>query len=170
MNAESKERNASRRNFLTKLWFALGVVAFLEFVGFLIAFLRPRRHTSGETDSNAVITAGPVDSFITDSVTAFIRGRFYLARLEDGGFLALSRTCTHLGCTVPWVASENKFVCPCHSSAFDIRGVVISAPAPRPLDVHPVSIENNIVKVDSSIRIKRSEFLAEQVAYPDQKA
>ena len=84
------------------------------------------------------------------SVTAFVRGRFYLARLADGGFLALSRKCTHLGCTVPWVATENKFVCPCHASAFDITGNVISPPAPRALDIYAVMIENDIVKVDTS--------------------
>jgi cytochrome b6-f complex iron-sulfur subunit len=170
MNTTSNELKITRRNFFNKLWLALGMVALLEFVGLLIAFLRPRPDKSGETDSNAVITAGPVDGFVPDTVTAFIRGRFYLARLEDGGFLALARTCTHLECTVPWVASEKKFICPCHSSAFDMRGVVIRAPAPRPLDVHPVVIENNMVKVDCGKRIKRSGFRAEQVTYPDQKA
>ena len=43
--------------------------------------------------------------------------------LEDGGFLALHRQCTHLGCTVPWVPARQAFVCPCHASAFDIRFV-----------------------------------------------
>ena len=33
-----------------------------------------------------------VENFAPGSVTAFVSGRFYLARLEDGGFLALSRT------------------------------------------------------------------------------
>jgi len=99
-------------------------------------------------------------------VTAFVRGKFYLARLEDGGFLALSRTCTHLGCTVPWVAAQNKFVCPCHSSEFDIRGEVISPPAPRALDIHPMVIENNIVKVNTGKRIKRTFLETAQVVYP----
>ena len=86
--------------------------------------------------------------------------------MEDGGFLALSRKCTHLGCTVPWLEKEKRFSCPCHGSAFDIRGEVISPPAPRALDLYPVFIENNIVKVDTGKRMKRKGFEAKQLVYP----
>jgi len=104
-----------------------------------------------------------VDRFEPGSVTAFPEGRFYLTRLADGGFLALHRECTHLGCTVPWVAAEDRFVCPCHASSFDITGDVLSPPAPRPLDIFPVRIENAIVKVDISKIIKRQSFVSSQV-------
>ena len=63
----------------------------------------------------------PVESFEPGTVNAFVRGKFYLARLEDGGFLALHRKCTHLGCTVPWSKDQRKFVCPCHASSYDMR-------------------------------------------------
>jgi cytochrome b6-f complex iron-sulfur subunit len=111
-----------------------------------------------------VLVAGPVEQFELDSVTAFPAGRFYLTRLADGGFLAVSRECTHLGCTVPWMADEGRFVCPCHSSAYDIRGDVLNPPAPRALDIHPVRIENGIVKVDTGRTLKRRNFEASQVA------
>jgi cytochrome b6-f complex iron-sulfur subunit len=90
--------------------------------------------------------------------------------LTDGGFLALSRKCTHLGCTVPWLEKEKRFACPCHASAFDIAGDVISPPAPRALDIYPVTIENDIVKVDISKPIKRTEFRFDQAAYPEKMA
>jgi cytochrome b6-f complex iron-sulfur subunit len=61
---------------------------------------------------------------------------------------------------------ERKFVCPCHSSAFDIRGNVINTPAPRALDLYAISIENNIVNVNTGKRIRRTEFRAKQVTYP----
>jgi cytochrome b6-f complex iron-sulfur subunit len=160
----------SRRSFLTKLWLALGLTALGEFIAVAFAFLRPGKPESHSANADAVITAGAVNTFVPDSVTAFVRGRFYLARLADGGFLALSRKCTHLGCTVPWVELEKRFACPCHASAFDITGNVISPPAPRPLDIHPLVIENGIVKVDTSRTIKRSEFKTEQVVYPVKKA
>lgn len=159
----------SRRSFLTKLWFALGIVALAEFIAVAFAFLRPAKPEGSVEHSNAVVNAGGVDSFVPQSVTAFVRGQFYLARLEDGGFLALARKCTHLGCTVPWVAPDSKFACPCHGSAFDITGNVISPPAPRALDIYPVTIENEVVQVDISRPIKRSEFKPEQVVYPQQK-
>jgi cytochrome b6-f complex iron-sulfur subunit len=158
--------DSSRRSFLSKLWIVLGGLALVEGVGLVIAFFQPRKTGSKEGDSAGIIEAGAVEKFTLNSVTAFVRGKFYLARLEDGGFLALSRKCTHLGCTVPWSSREMKFVCPCHASVYDIRGEVVSAPAPRPLDLHPVFIENNIVKVDTTKVIKRSAFRAEQVVYP----
>ncbi len=160
----------SRRSFLTKLWFALGFVALAEFIAVAFAFLRPGKPAARREDAGPIVTAGTVNTFAPDSVTAFVRGRFYLTRLAAGGFLALSRKCTHLGCTVPWVAKENKFACPCHASAFDITGNVISPPAPRALDIYAVTIENDIVKVDTSKPIKRGEFKAEQVVYPQKKA
>jgi cytochrome b6-f complex iron-sulfur subunit len=165
-DSENSQSNDSRRSFLNKLWVALGLVALAEVVAVVFAFLRSNKSKAREADSNAMVTAGAVSKFEANSVTAFVRGRFYIARLEDGGFLALSRKCTHLGCTVPWVEKEMKFACPCHGSAFDITGEVINPPAPRPLDIYPIVIENNVVKVDTSKPIKRSEFRAEHVSYP----
>jgi cytochrome b6-f complex iron-sulfur subunit len=158
--------NLTRRSFLRRLWLVLGFVALAEFVGVGVAFLRPRRPKVGRAKTGGIVTAGAADSFEPGSVRAFREGRFYLARLSDGGFLALSRTCTHLGCTVPWVAEEEAFQCPCHSSSFDIRGDVVEPPAPRALDLYPVSIENGIVKVDTSEAKKRKRFDPSQVTYP----
>jgi cytochrome b6-f complex iron-sulfur subunit len=165
-NEEAVATEPSRRSFLNKLWIGLGLVALAEVVAIVFSFLRSNKLKPRQADSNAMVTAGAVNTFEVNSVTAFVRGRFYLARLEDGGFLALSRKCTHLGCTVPWVEKETRFACPCHGSAFDITGSVINSPAPRPLDIYPIFIENNVVKVDTSKPIKRSEFRAEQVSYP----
>jgi cytochrome b6-f complex iron-sulfur subunit len=170
MNEESKEKAAetepSRRSFLSKLWIGLGLVALAEAVAVVFAFLRSNKSKPRGVDSHAMVTAGVVDKFEANSVTAFVRGRFYLARLEDGGFLALSSKCTHLGCTVPWVEKELKFACPCHGSVYDITGAVINPPAPRPLDIYPISIENNIVKVDTAKPIKRDQFKISQVVNP----
>jgi cytochrome b6-f complex iron-sulfur subunit len=156
----------SRRSFLNKLWVLLGTLAFAEMIVMVIAFFRPRKPRTTAAEQAAVIVAGAVDNFEPGTVSAFVRGKFYLARLEDGGFLAMSRTCTHLSCTVPWVSGENRFICPCHSSEFDIRGEVIKPPAPRALDLYPVAIENNVLRVDTSKLTKRSEFSTDQVTYP----
>jgi cytochrome b6-f complex iron-sulfur subunit len=158
------EPGSSRRSFFTKLWVFLGIVALAELIAVLFGYFKPRKQATSSTAVETII-AGAVDTFEPGTVTAFVRGKFYLARLEDGGFLALSRTCTHLGCTVPWVTKEEKFICPCHSSEFDIRGEVLSPPAPRALDIFQVSIENNIVKVNTGKRIKRSAFESGQIVY-----
>ena len=150
----------TRRGFLGRIWLALGGVALVEYAWLGFEFLKPRQ---APAEALPIVDAGPLDAFDPGSVTAFPAGKFYLVRLEDGGFLALSRTCTHLGCTVPWDAEAEVFACPCHSSTFDMRGVVLSPPASRPLDRFAVRIENGIVKVDVSKTIRRRAFDASQV-------
>jgi cytochrome b6-f complex iron-sulfur subunit len=131
---------SSRRGFLGKIWVLLGGVALAEAFWVAGDFLRPRNRRTRKDTVSSLVVAGPVERFAKGTVTAFREGKFYLARLDDGSFLALRRECTHLGCTVPWREAENRFVCPCHASAFDIRGDVLSAPAPRPLDLFAVRI------------------------------
>ena len=164
-----KNSETSRRSFLTRLWLILGGVALTEFIAVGLSFLRPHKSEAGREKPAGMVAAGIVDKFAPKSVTAFVRGRFYLSRLEDGGFLALSHKCTHLGCTLPWDEKEMKFMCPCHASAFDITGDVVDPPAPRALDIYPITIENNIVKVDISKPLKRSTFRRGQVTYPKKK-
>ena len=159
----------SRRTFFRFFWGALGLAAMVELFWIVLSFLRPSEQQTGDSKRNTVIPAGAVESFAAGSVTAFQSGQFYLVRMDSGGFLALSCKCTHLGCTVPWVEKEKKFLCPCHASAFDVTGNVISAPAPRPLDAYPVTIENNILKVDTSRRIRRSGFEPGQLVHPGKK-
>lgn len=163
-----QQKKISRRSFLNKAWIGLGAVAFAELIVLVVTFFKPRQPRSTPQEKDTVIVAGAVDSFEPGSVTAFVRGKFYLARLENGGFLALSRTCTHLGCTVPWVSGENRFICPCHSSVFDINGDVVDPPAPRALDLFEINIENNLVNVDTAKRTKRAAFEPNQAVYPKQ--
>jgi cytochrome b6-f complex iron-sulfur subunit len=163
---ESLQTETSRRSFLNKLWMSLGFLALIETIALVVAFLRPGNQMGKGANKPRLITAGPVEKFPPDSVTAFVRGKFYLARLADGGFLALSRKCTHLGCAVPWISDKKRFECPCHASEFDIRGEVIRPPAPRALDIYRLHIENNVVKVDIGRVIKRGCFDIAQVVYP----
>ena len=160
-----KKENYSRRSFLNKLWAVLGVVTFAELLVVVTGFFKPRKAEVSTELLDAIIVAGPAENFEPGTVSAFVRGKFYLARLDDGGFLAMSRSCTHLNCTVPWVAKENKFICPCHSSEFDITGDVINPPAPRALNLYPITIENNVLKVDTGKLKKRSGFEPSQLVY-----
>jgi cytochrome b6-f complex iron-sulfur subunit len=153
----------SRRGFFSRAWFWLCGLALLEGGWITFSFLRPGKDAAGVVDATAIVVAGPVDRFEPDSVTAFREGKFYLVRLSDGGFLALHRKCTHLGCTVPWIADEHRFACPCHASVFDIRGEVLSPPAPRALDLFAVRIENGVVKVDTGRVVRRESFEPGQV-------
>ncbi len=164
MTAAVETTGASRRDYLKTAWKVLGLVAAAEFATVLVAFLWPRAKGEGE-QRTAVIEAGPVAEFTPASVTAFPRGRFYLVRLADGGFLALSSRCSHLGCSVPWDEKTKTFPCPCHASVFDMTGNVNSPPAPRALDLFPVRIEAGVVRVEMRSPIQRQRFERSQVTY-----
>ena len=150
--------SSNRRQFLNRLWVFIGAVAAAGYGWLGLSFMNSRKERNRPVKKESIITAGPVERFTRETVTAIPSGRFYLACLADGSFLALSRTCTHLGCSVPWDEERNKFVCPCHGSTFNMTGEVLTAPAPRPLDTYPVRIENGIVKVDISAPQKRERF------------
>jgi cytochrome b6-f complex iron-sulfur subunit len=154
----------SRRDFFTLAWKGLGILAGLEVAGIFTAYFFSGKNKNTASPKK-LLEAGPVDSFEPNSVSAFMGGRFYLARQPDGGFMAVSLRCTHLGCAVSWEESRKRFICPCHSSAFDISGDVLNPPAARALDYYPVLIENGVVKVDIGTLKERNTFRKDQLVY-----
>ena len=160
---ETSPSPLSRRDFLKIAWAFFGGVVAVETAGVFLAYLQPRL---AEGEFGSVITAGLVDDFPANSVTHIPNGRFYIVRIGDGEFLAVYHRCTHLGCTVPWDATAQKFVCPCHNSQFDQQGTVQNPPAPRPLDLFALTIENGEVKVDTGNIIQRQTYDMAQVIYP----
>ena len=163
--AESYITNGiNRRDFISRAWKGLGIIAAIEVLGVTGAYFYSGK-SEGNITPKQLLEAGPIESFIPGSVSAFMGGRFYLARQSDGGFIALSLRCTHLGCSVSWEENLKRFVCPCHSSAFDITGEVLNPPAARALDYYPVLIENGQVKVDITMLKKRNSFRKDQLTY-----
>lgn len=154
--------NMSRRSFLNRLWAVLGMTACAEFLWLGCSILQSRKQRTLQAETESIVDAGRVSSFTPGTVTAIPRGRFYLSCLENGSFLALSKTCTHLGCSVPWDEVEKKFICPCHGSSFDLRGVVLTAPATRPLDIYPLRIENGTIRVNTTLPVRRTAFKPSQ--------
>ena len=150
--------STGRRTFLNRIWAFFAVLACLEFSWFGVSIFNSRKKRQPSQEGDSIVIAGTMDTFKPNTVTAVPEGRFYLACLEDGSFLALSRICTHLGCSIPWDEEQQKFVCPCHGSSFNMLGEVLSPPAPRPLDTFPVRIENGIIKVNVSKSFKRDRF------------
>ncbi len=164
---DTKQDEIPRRSILKRLWIALGGIVFFEFILIFISFFKPQDKKKSAISSSRMIRAGHIDAFEPGSVTAFVRGQFYLICHDDGGFLALSGKCTHLGCAVPWDKDKKKFICPCHASQFDITGNVLSSPAPRALDLFTITIVNKNIQVDTGNRIKRNRFNKNQLVYPE---
>ena len=155
----------SRRGFLTKLWIGLGIAAFLQILAATTLSLLSGRKRS-TTDQDQIIEVGQLSDFPPGSVTFIAHGHLYLCHLNDGGFLAISRKCTHLGCAVPWIAERKQFECPCHASVFDITGSVLKSPAPRALDIYAISFKRNQVTINIGNPIRRTTFNTEQLAHP----
>lgn len=143
-----------RRKLFRRLWALLGTLALIEFSWLTGSILYGRKDAVKKDIKEIFITVGETDSFQPNSVTPIPEGQFYLARLEDGSFLALSQTCTHLGCALPWDANEQKFICPCHGSTFDIEGEVLTPPATRGLNSYPLYVENGIIRVNIALSQK----------------
>jgi cytochrome b6-f complex iron-sulfur subunit len=153
----------SRRDFLSLMWGAAGAVALTEFSLVGLRFLAPRPVVG---EFGGVFNVGLVDNFPAGSVTPVEVGRFYVVRLPDGGLLAVYRRCTHLGCAVPYDPAGGQFVCPCHGSVFTMDGQVQNQPAPRPLDLFPLTVNDaGEIVVDTLSPIERDRVSPEHIVY-----
>ena len=85
-----------------------------------------------------------------DHPVLFTEGKFFLIH-PPNAIAAAYRRCTHLGCAVPFVDSEDRFHCPCHGSIYDKHTVIVlGGPAPRPLDLFNISDTSGNLVVDTN--------------------
>lgn len=70
----------------------------------------------------------------------------YVVKNAQGELIVLSAVCTHLGCSVPWVDKEKKFICPCHLGTFSAEGKLLGGPPPRDMDRLETKIEDRVLK------------------------
>lgn len=71
----------------------------------------------------------------------------FLRRDTAGGFLALSRQCSHQACIVGWDTAAAQFKCSCHAGIFNAGGDVVSGPPVRPLERFETRVESGNVQV-----------------------
>ena len=65
-----------------------------------------------------------------------------VTRLATDTVVAVSRRCTHAGCTVGLPASSGaNLKCPCHGSQYNAQGSVQNGPASNPLTTYPATID-----------------------------
>ncbi len=71
-----------------------------------------------------------------------------VTRVSPTQVVAISRVCTHEGCTVNLPTSAGATLdCPCHGSRFRTTGQVVNGPAARPLFQFPARIQGNEVVI-----------------------
>ncbi len=71
-----------------------------------------------------------------------------VTRLSEATVVAVTRICTHMGCTVGLPSAPGRTLdCPCHGSRFLVTGQVVNGPAARPLASFPAVIDGSQVVV-----------------------
>jgi cytochrome b6-f complex iron-sulfur subunit len=132
-----------RRRFLQILLAFLGSITFLSFAYSLLEFLTSLPPKSADFKKLTIhkneVPSGEAKNFIFNNIPAV------LLNVQNKGYIAFSRTCTHLGCLVEYNKNRQKLICPCHAGIFDLEGNVVSGPPPQPLTVLPLKIEGETI-------------------------
>jgi Rieske Fe-S protein len=63
-----------------------------------------------------------------------------LIRTVNGEFRAFSAVCTHLDCIVQYRPDLEVIWCACHNGKYNLNGINIAGPPPRPLDPYKVMV------------------------------
>lgn len=121
----------NRRSFLG--WGVAGFAALVSSVavsfGAVLRFLVPdvfyEPPMTFKIGKPADFAYGP-PSFMSDE-------KIFVFHEREAGFHVVSAVCTHLGCTVQYFKSDDRFHCPCHGSIYQANGTVVHGPAPKPL-------------------------------------
>lgn len=70
-----------------------------------------------------------------------------LIRTPGGELRAFSAICTHLACTVQYREDLGHVWCACHNGHYDLNGVNIAGPPPRPLPKYDVRLTGSGIHV-----------------------
>ncbi len=141
----------SRRDFFRFATLGLGTLMGLALAVPGAAYvLAPLRKKSGKAGLERLtrlsqLKVGVPRSFaiIEDRQDAWVRyprepvGSVWLIRQPEGSppaVIAMSSECPHLGCAINLTADGKDFLCPCHTSAFDLDGKPRNSVPPRPMD------------------------------------
>ena len=141
-----------RRQLLRLGFFGALALAGTEAVGAVVPFMQVRKIVGLGVPVLVGTKAEVLARFAeaNDAPLLFRQGHFFLLH-APGGIIAAYRKCTHLGCAVPFSASEDRFHCPCHGSIYDKRtAIVIRDPAPKPLQLFHITDTTAGLVVDTN--------------------
>lgn len=70
-----------------------------------------------------------------------------LIRTPGGELRAFTAICTHLACIVQYRSDLSHIWCACHNGHFDLNGINIAGPPPRPLERYVVNVRSDQIVV-----------------------
>ena len=125
------------------------------------------RFRAGEFGGKFVLSQPATAYTLEEPPELNANGKFYVAKVtEDPGtqenpnpptgehIIAIYQVCTHLGCLIPFIQSENRFICPCHGSTFNRNSDYVRGPASRNLDQFAVETGGDgTITVDTGTRL-----------------
>lgn len=115
-------KKISRRDFLKFSTNSLLALSGILGIGGLIRYLSYQFDPTPPSEFDI----GPAVNYPTNSRTVVSHIPALIIHDEEG-LHALSLTCSHLGCAIE--ERNFGFECPCHSSRYDLNGVVLKGPA-----------------------------------------
>ena len=128
----------TRRNFLSLVgWGSLLTATGMFLIGMVRSMI-----PSVFYEPPTKFKAGKPEDYPEGIPTLISEEKVFIDRDEKGIF-AMSAICTHLGCRVLWMESENGFHCPCHGAKFDRAGINGEGPAPSPLPRLEISVDRD---------------------------
>ncbi len=70
-----------------------------------------------------------------------------LIRTPAGDLRAFSAVCTHLGCIVQYRPDLSQIWCACHNGHYNLNGINVQGPPPRPLEQYVVNVRDDEISV-----------------------
>lgn len=101
-----------------------------------------------EANPNSV-SAGNINDIKPNSgkIIKFGRKPVILIRTETGELIAFSAICTHLECIVQYRPDFKHIWCACHNGHYNLKGINIAGPPPRPLAPYKVNLKQDEIFV-----------------------
>jgi Rieske Fe-S protein len=135
---EAKGDNRKGRRSILKYLLATSIGASLVSILYpAIRFLIPPK--TPQNQANEVVAA-QADKLPPNSGIVFRFGTepAIVIRTPEGVVKAFTAVCTHLQCTVHYRPTYHDIFCPCHGGRYNLNGVPVAGPPPRPLTEYVV--------------------------------
>lgn len=140
----------SRRLFLKNL-LKSSLIASVGFILYpILSYLIPPKKAEAKPKS---VLAGTLGELKPNSGKIFRFGNkpAILINTKEGELKAFTAVCTHLECTVQYREDLEHIWCACHNGHYDLNGINIQGPPPRPLTPFKVNVSDGKIFVSREV-------------------